>query len=297
MIGKHQRLKETEEGAGRSAKGVVAVEENVAKQGEIDALVEERIQAVAAQRKRRRRMFWLAFVGIEIYIGVSYLASQWLIFHSNAVYHRLSTMFGLMETLPVFAFLALVYYLNVKPTQSERWLLRELADCDDLRAIGPLLEALSLDDRRVRAAITPALARLLARVRPEDSAVISERTYRGLYGVLRWIGAPLVGSYVTPDLAVAALQALGRIGDERALPNVRRVADLPMRSEAEERIHRAAVTAIAEPERRLGRDGQGESLLRAAEPAPESLLRAATRAPDAPAETLVRPSTAPEDDG
>jgi len=150
-----------------------------------------------------------------------------------------------------------------------------LAMLDDMRAVGPLAEALEYQEwqlPRARSAAAEALIRLLPRLQPKDAGLLDAHQRACLYRAL------VLPSPESPRLPIAILHALACIGDAAALP-------------AMERLTRH--TPLTQPQKQIQEEAQQAArLLRArleGEQAPHILLRSseATTAPD----MLLRPAT------
>lgn len=136
---------------------------------------------------------------------------------------------------------------------------RRLAEGDDVRAVGPLAEALFDGDKAVREIAERGLIRLLPRLKESDAHVLNEEQNRRLRRALD-------GS--NEDLAIAVLRALEFVGDSNALWDV-----LKLRSRTRaERVRDAAKECLPYLEARVPQD----SLLRSSE------------APSVPADALIR---------
>jgi HEAT repeat protein len=155
-----------------------------------------------------------------------------------------------------------------------------LAQYDDLRAIGPLLEALNCPEPDVRVLSELALARLLPRLTAADAALLNEEQYLCLFRAL-------YSRYT--DLVVGVIRAFREIGDERALLTVRQLAGRPPRSPRQQFIHRAARECLPALQERLERERAGNVLLRPASQPTETLPRPVMTDPDHDPEVLVRP--------
>ena len=187
---------------------------------------------------------------------------------------------------PVYAFLLLVLVALVnttRPTKMQRRAAQELAKFDDARVIGPLVEGLALDDPYTRGIAAAGLRRLLPRVRASDSGLIGKDHLQRLY---RLLGQDDL------NLVVAILRGLEQVGDEEAIPYVQKLAHRPAMSDAERRVRAAANECLPALRERLGREGAGGLLLRAArspESEVESLLRPAAQSAAAVSDSLLRP--------
>ena len=180
----------------------------------------------------------------------------------------------------------------VTPVQVEA--IRVLAALDDVRAIGPLLEALEWRDLAtftgVRAIATQALSRLLPRLQPEHAELLDDRQLACLYRLLRHHP-----SDDQTELIVALLGAVAQVGDARAVAQLER-----MTRDSGGPLPRQRVRTIAQEtltQLRLRLDRAPGSLLRAASASTASdvLLRPATAAPATEPQQLLRASETDRD--
>ncbi len=91
-----------------------------------------------------------------------------------------------------------------------------LSQCDDVRAIGPLSEALEFQERDIRPLASRALIRLLPRLQASDASLLSAAQRSCL-------NRALTGSNVALTLAI--LKAWEQVGDTAAIPAVQNLAD------------------------------------------------------------------------
>jgi hypothetical protein len=179
----------------------------------------------------------------------------------------------------VFAFL----------TKRERiQLTKTLLQYEDLRAIGPLAEALYLQDKAVRTEAAASLARLLPRLREEDASLLDDhqRLLLSLYlGRSRW-------SLLEDNdaLSLAIVEAYWHIGNGSEVPTVKRIAQGKGSAAKDARVREAAQRYVAEMQRRAELARQPETLLRASASVnanSEMLLHPAVQTPATdPAELL-----------
>jgi hypothetical protein len=138
-----------------------------------------------------------------------------------------------------------------------------LADSSDVRAVGPLAEALEYrhlvlsTDTATRA--TRGLVRLLPRLSARDARAVTPAQWRSLYRVLE------VTPCASVDLSLAILEALERLGGLRALSLVGRLGSGCALTYDQTRIRAAAAAASAVIRRRIEIEGAPRSLLRPAQ--------------------------------
>ncbi|MCW3055439.1 MAG: hypothetical protein JWN14_4609, partial [Chthonomonadales bacterium] len=171
----------------------------------------------------------------------------------------------------------------------------------DHRWIGPLFEALSWPNRRIRKIVRLKLLNLLPMVKEEDSLSISQKHRWAIYAALE--------HSQDIELKIAILKALVRIGDNEAVPVVERIANARVWTLAGRRVRNEALaclprlreqalkfqerfpvsTASARP-LPLGQDGIS-SLTDSQNPTAASVLDAATKATlEAEREKVSRPA-------
>jgi hypothetical protein len=145
---------------------------------------------------------------------------------------------------------------------------RKLADYDDVRAVGPLAEALGPGDRQVREIAAAALTRLLPRLRPADAGLLNGNQRRCLYRALNGENT---------DLILAILKAFEAVGDDAALPHVERLASGRGRAAKSLPIQRAAQECLPFLRERLEKERGARTLLHP------------STAPSVPADALRQP--------
>jgi hypothetical protein len=176
----------------------------------------------------------------------------------------------------------------MRPTPLQHRAAQALADLEDVRVIGPLVEALALPDNFTRKAAAAGLKRLLPKVRASDATYFSREHMEGLYGILNSSDGYLV------EVVLAALE---QIGDEKALPHVERLVERPAYSSEAVRVQRAAKHCLPALLVRTDKGRQSQSLLRAASQSDSpsgDLLRPVGQPGASAPEQLLRPGTSPE---
>ena len=152
----------------------------------------------------------------------------------------------------------------------------------DVRAIGPLLEALHYAD--MEGIPQRALAELLPCLVPADAVLFSDSHRHNLHRAL---------NEANTDLVIQTLKALERIGDGRSVAPVARLATGKGSARYNPDVLYAALHCLPILEARAVYDGENQTLLRAATVplgANAELLRAVEEPPDPRAHTLLRPS-------
>ena len=219
----------------------------------------------------RRDRFSMAVAGLSVFAIVLSLLGM-----ANGVGSGSEPFF-------VFLLLVLVSLVNTtRPTRMQKRAAEALANYDDARVIGPLAEGLELDDNYTRGVAAAALRRLLPRVRASDAGLVSREHLQKLYRAL---------SSDDLNLVLAVLHGLEQIGDEEAIPHVEKLTTRPAFSQAERNVRAAANDCLPGLQARLGRQGVGATLLRAASSPvgdEEDLLRPAARSALSSGEPLLR---------
>lgn len=187
-----------------------------------------------------------------------------------------------------------------------RHLTQSLAGHADVRSIGPLIDALKLDDLRTREISYNALIPLLPQLKASDAALLndSQRTKllrilslpieNPLYKDVRDLFRPAKNQAI--EIRVSILQALEQVGDSKAIPFVAPLAKQEAKTDGERRIKEAAQECLPALKLRAEQQQTIQTLLRASQPSdalPDTLLRAAAGHQDTPSEQLVRASDPP----
>lgn len=137
--------------------------------------------------------------------------------------------------------------------------LAMLAEQQDVRSIGPLLEALEVFPEAKREAILVLLITLLPRLTPSDAALLNRTQRRKLYTDLILEDPDRNESYLQ-----AVLKGIEQIGEEEALYWVRRLVQRGATTPGQSRIWEAASACLLRLEARLERRNDQTCLLRAA---------------------------------
>jgi hypothetical protein len=179
----------------------------------------------------------------------------------------------------------------------------KLIEQGDMRSIGPLVDALHLDDGMTREIAFAALIDLLPRLKASDAALLNEAqraklcqllslpVENPLYKDIRGLFRPANNKAV--DFRVAIRQAFAQVGDSKALGVVERLATREAKTEGERRIQEAAEACLPALQTRADLERSSQTLLRASMPssdASDTLLRPATGTQDSAPEQLLRAS-------
>jgi len=153
---------------------------------------------------------------------------------------------------------------------------------DNLRAIGPLAEALTYPNGNLHGLVCPILTRLLPRLTAADSGLLNAFQRAALYKELA------ADSVVTNmDLAIAIIHALEHIADEKAVTAVERIA---VNLRLYPRLRQTAIDCLPAIRRRAELARAASTLLRPAEaPADDRLLRPASGPGNTDEALLLRP--------
>ena len=174
------------------------------------------------------------------------------------------------------------------PTQRYYVIINALSQLDDVRAVGPLAEALSIPDLNVRTAVARALMRLSPLLQTTDAEWIDASQRAALHRVLKSSNPEKETEFI-----LVILQALTTIEDISALPTLEALARRDAVTADERRVQEAAAQCVATLEAVRDRLLIPMTLLRASEAvaAPEQLLRAAQGGVETPPQQLLRAST------
>ncbi|HLK61098.1 MAG TPA: hypothetical protein VKU00_31335 [Chthonomonadaceae bacterium] len=248
---------------------------------EATQLSAEEVEALSARLKRiarlRQRNVTITAAG-AIGSTVSSVASLFLANAGHATHSLLlSTMLLSGGLISIFA---------ARGVYAQRNLTNALIHTDDLRVIGPLLEA--ADSSEVSGAMAAmVLTRLLPRLQASDAGLLDDNARNRL-------NSALLKQSRNADFVLAALKALQQVGDARALPVVQKLANRTDRSAAAQSIRAAAQECLPFLELRAAQEQASQTLLRAsgvnATP-PDTLLRPVQNPIQVPAEELLRPGT------
>ena len=174
----------------------------------------------------------------------------------------------------------------VAASQSHKKAASELAEIDDIRAVGPLAESLDIDDRSVRALVQSGLIRLLPRLQASDASLLNA-TQRAC------LNRALNGS--NEVLVLSVLKAYEQVGEETALPFVEKLATETAHTTRSSHITKAAQECREFLRARVERQRASQTLLRGAsaiDVAPDTLLRPAQETGSDP-EQLLRADLTP----
>ncbi len=167
------------------------------------------------------------------------------------------------------------FSLSSKQTEAAR----ALSETNDLRAVGPLAEALDWPDASIQFVAATGLVRLLPTLNASDGNLLNAKQRASLYGMLRMRNA-----HSHYGLLEAILKALQQVGDEAAIPVVERLEKAHAYTNNQKRIKQLAQDTL--PLLTMSARNQGASAM---------LLRASSQN-DAPSDLLLRGAMANTED-
>jgi hypothetical protein len=173
-----------------------------------------------------------------------------------------------------------------------RNLLVLLAQSNDVRLTGTLLDACCLLDGGARETVESELTRILPQLRASDSHLF---TSQHLYLLnIQLQGKCLFWSDMNTQKAnhmIAIMQAIGEIGDGKAIPIVQAIIDYKAPRPIQKHVQAAARECLEALNERAERESVGSRLLRAADSPVDdgdALLRPAHNSPTVPEQQLLR---------
>lgn len=177
-------------------------------------------------------------------------------------------------------------------TARQREVVEVFAEINDLRAIGPLVDALGPQPENDPPMLRITLTRLLKQIRASDAALLTPRQRSILYREL----ITKSREPVQFDFVIAILKALEQIGTTSAIPYVAQLAQRTYPFPAPPDVLAAAWHCLEFLRANTGPMTTRQTLLRASNPndaRPETLLRSAQEQPQSQSETLLRPDSPP----
>jgi hypothetical protein len=260
--------------------------------------VHELVKAINQEIKRQTLRVWIG-VGVACFLTPTIL----LVLTETPAFYMIGNEVRFCCFIPIF-----LACLLALPSRRLKASLIVLTQCESIEAIGPVLE---YTEHILPPATTRALetlrTRLLFRVKASDAHLFSARHQKALRLLLtsflmgtrretdrtksNWFTK--LDDYlmtkrqeVDPLRYEAVLKALEQVGDDKALPLVRKIAELDARAPDQERMKSLAQDCLPALEDRLDRERPGNTLLRpAGMKGAENLLRPIQT--DALADTLL----------
>lgn len=239
-----------------------------------DALLEmefDQVLTVLREESRKRAKTQKLFVGLflSIVIGMVLIA---IVTHNT-------TMLGSMGS-----YVSLIA-VGAAASQQQKAAAIAIARFDDVRAVGPLAEALEFKDKRVVPMAEQALIRLLPRLKASDAPLLSpeHRVY---------LNRALKGK--KPELMLAILKAWEQVGDAGAIEEVEKIAAGRGRGGQIPRVVVAAQECLPFLRQSAERQQIGAQLLRPSDgnltPSDVLLRPSMPHASTEPADQLLRPT-------
>jgi hypothetical protein len=233
--------------------------------------VERLLQMLEQETRKRKALNRVIFAGLVAYVAVCACLER--VWHYAPFWTKHPTSFFIMNGLA--ALMGASHFHN--------HVTRALSRVDDIRAVGPLLQALRVNKIHQESVIR-TLTRLLPRMKATDAHLLNDEQRASLYLVLK--GNPRKHS----ALAVSALKALEQIGTAEAVPLVERLAKSPDGTLKEEQVVQAARACLPYLRQRAELDHEQRTLLRATAGEETELLRPAGGHTE-DEQALLRPSS------
>lgn len=171
-----------------------------------------------------------------------------------------------------------------------------LAFVEDIRAVGPLIDGLTVASGTARQSIINALMRTLPKLRSTEAGILEPRHLKYFYSTLRVHDNWEPGGERSVDIMLAVLAAVETVGDEKAIPVLRELTRIGDWGRERKLVSQAAARSLDALRHRLDDEREGRYLLRpAADPvARESLLRAAGASESGDSDRLLRADLTPK---
>lgn len=224
------------------------------------------------KRKSRHRRFCLRYFtltgGFALITGMAMMLDS-------------TMMDALVAPFEVMAAFALVIMCAGTWLHSQMATLIATIPASDVRAIGPLLEAMRLAD--MEGIPQRALKELLPQLNPADAVLFTDAHRHALHFAL---------DDPNTDLVVLLLKALEHIGDGRSISAVKRLANGGGRARVDPQVLYAAQHCLPLLEARSIHDDANQTLLRASVLEPgkgTELLRSVAHQPDNAPDELLHP--------
>jgi hypothetical protein len=234
----------------------------------------------------RKRRFVLSMACICLYmapleIGVFIRkASDWIVYLMDHPWMA-------VPLLALYLGSAVLTLLSLS-NKNARWAARASAGLDDVRLVGPLVDAMKFEDAQTRRLAYNHLTQLLPCLKASDAGLLNQEQRAHLCRILARPTDSILWRDLgdmfrrrpnhLPDFQVAVLKAFEQVGDRRALAVVERLAQGEARTTGRKRVQEAALACLPFLRERVGLEQASQTLLRASsasEPDPKTLLRAA----------------------
>lgn len=276
----NQQLQTAEETAPRAPGSAVAGAESGAVEravhgDEVDTILAELAKERRSRRKRQKRLALCAAFYFLFVVSMITLVA--------AVSKHPSSGFGMLGMFGAVGGFAAGW---MAVADRHKALTRRVAELDDVRAVGPLIDALAFVDEPIRALAERRLTALLPQAHASDAEMFDSERRTILYGRLATFDKAKEGL----PFFLSLLKALEQVGDEKAIPGVQRIAEA---GHAAHELREAAAQCLPFLEARAASAREGGLLLRAASAAgsaaeQSSLLRAASGTQHTSAQELLR---------
>jgi hypothetical protein len=237
-----------------------------------------------ASRRHRQRVRWAIRLGVGSALVLMAVNVAALIALLQTEHYPFAEMWGLW-LLNTFVF-ALCVVSPLRSAQERRAIAVRLADYEDVRVVGPLTELLTSSDKALRKTVRIGLIRLLPRMTPLDAYWLTTEQ-------LEQLGHVLEQPQMQPELSEAVLRAFAQVGDSRALPQVRRVAEMRAHTSRHKALRALARECLPLLCVRVQHEAARQTLLRARDTGlsdPTTLLRVPTGENLSSPGNLLRPA-------
>lgn len=258
----------------RSGRAVTEHGDMGKEQETVAALSSDVTEQVKRYRKSiDRTMLWI-ITFISIVVVLSFLEQhffgrdEWLELIANP-YVYIPTITLLM------GYPLIMTYATRRARPKSRQDVYALARRKDIRAVGALVDALSLEDGHAHRIAMDALIEILQQLKASDSELLTAGQHAKLCRILSLpIESPLYKNledlFRPPTdrnvrFRIAILKAYEQIGDDRALPIVEQLANGETKTQAEWRIKQVARECLPYLQQRLAQQTASETLLRASQ--------------------------------
>ena len=176
------------------------------------------MEEISVQRRKQKRMQFATNVTLTLAL-LSFLIGVLTFFSVTSNFPSSS---GIYLFLSCFASAVFLLFATApfasraqRALEGQESRILALAEINDLRAIGALLELMQASKGKMRETPRTALLKLLPALRASDFAAMNLAQKRALTGSL---------NFDDPELALAILKALQQVGDASTIPQVEKIA-------------------------------------------------------------------------
>jgi hypothetical protein len=212
------------------------------------------------------------------------LPGSLLLMGQSLQYHNWLGLLGVIGSGTVFGMTTQLHRLVLSFKQAEA--AQKLAAYDNVQGISPLAEALEWPEPAIREMAAKSLIRLLPQLNASDAGLLTVTARGCLYRCLR-----MGNARKEEPLLCAILKALEQVGDEAALPYVKRLAEGHAVTRAQKRVQQKALECLPFLESGASQRRGSDILLRPSSSdsaQPDILLRPATASPVTESTQLLR---------